>query len=310
MKWGEYSNDVQFILQRSEAQKVEQTLTKTVPFEQQKTQLDQKSSHLIGDAIGSQNVHATINEQSNNLNNFNINNSIERKSDLVGIVKGIQKQNTNLIPKSPSSPTPLPSLTTTDGNESIASVSSTTASSLSGSPQKPTVIEFNSADVRNSLDRKTNALRNSNDSSQNDSTDESLNTSSSASDIMKNCSISSNGALVPPPYRNPPPPRCSPNSMAYVHQKSDSLSSNNSGGGSSGYRQTRSNKFDFLKEMTPPLSAPKTKMDFINNDDGLNDIINDNVLQNAQFRDLLQLIKFQRDKINSQQADITKVYKS
>lgn len=367
MKWGEYSSDVQFILQRSEAQKTDNTLgtnnnnintNNKTPFEpqqpkqqQQSPQADQKASQLISSSgtgaptarsgnlthpnIGNlKNVNNHLNNLNannnvvNSNNNMNINNNIntaDRKSDLVGIVKGVQKQNSSvLIPKSP--PSSPPSLT--DGNESIASTSSASASIVSSpqsTPQKPMVIEFNSADVRSSLDRKTNALRNAINLS-NESLDENFNVNgiggTSPGDLFKNCPpISSNGALAPPPYRNPPQPRNSPptisphsqiNSMAFVHhQKSDSLSSSNSGVGSSGYRQPRSNKFDFLKEMTPPpLSRSKNgsfKSDLNCNVDGINDIINDNVLQNAQFRDLMQLIKYQRDKISSQQADITKV---
>lgn len=311
MKWGEYSNDVQFILQRSETQKVDAAAdpNKTPTIDQQKSQLDQKSSHSIGDIPRSSHINQPSIATTINFNNFNINShSLDRKPDLIGIVKGVQKQNVNIIPKSPPSPASPPSITT-DGNESIASISSASVSSTTGSPQKPA--EFNSADIRSSLDRKTNALRNAIDLS-NESLDDSMNNNklfntSNSGDLLKNCPpISSNGALAPPPYRNPPPPRGSPNSIGFSHQKSDSLSSNNSGGGS-GYRQPRSNKFDFLKEMTPPLSGTKTmnsKMDIITND---NEAFNDVINENSQFRDLLQLIKYQRDKINSQQADITKV---
>lgn len=366
MKWGEYSSDVQFILQRSETQKTDNSLSTInnginnnikTPIEpqlqkqqQQSPQSNQKASQLstgvpltrnanliqsnLGNAkiinnnlnnlnvnnnIINHNTNMNINNNNNNINNVNI----DRKTDLVGIVKGVQKQNSSvLIPKSP--PASPPSLT--DGNESIASSSSASASVISSpqsTPQKPMVVEFNSADVRNSLDRKTNALRNAINLS-NESLDESSNGGASPGDLFKNCPphVTSNGALAPPPYRNPPQPRNSPptigphslnNSMAFAHhQKSDSLSSSNSGTvGSSGYRPSRSNQFDFLKEMTPPpLSRSKNgsfKGDLNCNVDGINDIINDNVLQNAQFRDLMQLIKYQRDKITSQQADITKV---
>jgi hypothetical protein len=34
---------------------------------------------------------------------------------------------------------------------------------------------------------------------------------------------------------------------------------------------------------------------------------NDNLMQNVQYRDLVQLIKYQREKINTQQTDLTKV---
>lgn len=279
--------------------------------------MDQKTSQLIGSPItplrtgniyqqNNGNTNATFNNLTSNIN------TIERKQDLVGIVKGIPKQSANQIPKSPPSPT--------------ASSSSSTTTSLPKSPvespQKDAIIEFNSADVRSSLDRKTNGLRDilnlSNESlDRNGNSSSSNNSTSSPGDLFKNCPpISSNGALAPPPYRNPPPPRSSPptighqgpNSLGYVHQKSDSLSSNNSGGGS-GYRQQRSNKFDFLKEMTPPLSGTK-KAELngsIGGSDAGSEAINEHLLQTAQYRDLMQLIQFQRDKISSQQADITKV---
>lgn len=32
------------------------------------------------------------------------------------------------------------------------------------------------------------------------------------------------------------------------------------------------------------------------------------IFQNSQYRDLIQLIKYQREKISSQQADLTKVF--
>lgn len=353
MKWGEYSSDVQFILQRSEAPK--QDANKSVTHEQ-KQQTDQKSPPLATHAHGVagdgtiRNTNNSYQQQPPIVNNLNVNSnnnvtSVDRKSDLIGIVKGVQQQQQQQaapgqLPKSPPpSVSPPPSIGTTDGNESIASSSSVSAMSSPqssiASPQKaPLVIEFNSADVRNSLDRKTNALRNAINFSD-ESLDENLNVhhqmlrgSVSPSDMFKNCPpISSNGALAPPPYRNPPPPRNSPptvghsqpNSLGFVHQKSDSLSSTNSAGGSSGgggggggYRSSRSNKFEFLKEMTPPLAGSKNgsfQGDFNSNLDGFNDIINENVLQNAQFRDLIQLISYQREKINSQQADITKVSK-
>lgn len=37
---------------------------------------------------------------------------------------------------------------------------------------------------------------------------------------------------------------------------------------------------------------------------------NDNPMQNVQYRDLVQLIKYQREKINNQQSDLTKVWLS
>lgn len=361
MKWGEYSNDVQFILQRSEPQKTDNKSVSNVESQsQQQTKQKQSDQKLplsannrnkvtSTNATGTKTSPNTKSQRSHTLNNLNVhnanndganagnhhqhigyNNNIERKSDLIGVVKGVvqEKPDTARTVSTTPPPPPLPaspppsSITTitTDGNESSSSISSSLAS-----PQK-LVIEFNSADVRNSLDRKTNALRNAINFSD-ESLDENLNEhhrmlrgNASPSDLFKSCSISSNGALAPPPYRNPPAPRASPppschsqpNSLAYVHQKSDSLSSNNSVGGSSVsgsgvYRSLRSNKFDFLKEMTPPITIAarndNCKGDLNSNFDVVEEVVDENV----QHDDLMQLIKYQRDKINSQQADITKV---
>lgn len=39
----------------------------------------------------------------------------------------------------------------------------------------------------------------------------------------------------------------------------------------------------------------------------MNEPNNEITFQNAQYRELIQLIKYQRDKLNLQQADLTKV---
>lgn len=106
---------------------------------------------------------------------------------------------------------------------SITSTSTTAA--ISPQPPKqappPLPIEFNSADVRNSLERKTNLFREARNLS-NESLLEAYNLRCNGSEVYKNGPpISSNGALVPPPYRDPPPPRTSP-----LHQRSDSASKN------------------------------------------------------------------------------------
>ena len=85
------------------------------------------------------------------------------------------------------------------------------------SSAKPSV-EFNSADVRNSLDRKTSMFREARNLSS-ESLLEAYNLRNNSDTYKNGPPISSNGALVPPPYRDPPPPRTSP-----LHQKSDSLS--------------------------------------------------------------------------------------
>ncbi|XP_066146721.1 ras association domain-containing protein 8 [Euwallacea fornicatus] len=72
---------------------------------------------------------------------------------------------------------------------------------------------------------------------------------------------------APPPYRDPPPP--SSNII------------------------TKKNVFQDIKQQQPKWADSKTRPI-------------DNGLYNAQYRELIALINFQRDKLNSQQADITK----
>lgn len=144
--------------------------------------------------------------------------------------------------------------------------------------------EFNSADVRNSLDRKLNTSSGSvsvvqrlNMSNENlldlynnrNVAMNGYNSNSSSSPV-----ISSNGALnpppyQPPPYRQPPAPRNSPNQ----HQQK--------------FMDVNHNKIE----------------------NGIKDVndLNDVLMQSSQYRDLIQLIKFQRDKITNQQSDLTKV---
>lgn len=94
-------------------------------------------------------------------------------------------------------------------------------------------------------------------------------TSSSYSNTSTSPIIGTSGSLNPPPYRNPPPPRSSPN------HKSIELYSN-------------------------------TNHALVNN---IAEEINDVFMKNSQYRDLVQLIKYQREKLTTQQSDLTKVNK-
>ena len=92
-------------------------------------------------------------------------------------------------------------------------------------------------------------------------------TSSSYSNTSTSPIIGTSGSLNPPPYRNPPPPRSSPN------HKSIELYSNSNHA-------------------------------LVNN---IAEEINDVFMKNSQYRDLVQLIKYQREKLTTQQSDLTKV---
>lgn len=361
MKWGEYSSDVQFILQQSD--KPSTTITATDNNNTKSTNLQtnpnvkdiKQSSAADQQRESSSNFTKPLNERKLS--------SDLRKSDLVGIVKGIpqntSKQSSSSSPSSFSSPssssTPPSSLihntiksfnqTATIPESSNSSISSpfgfaaTAIAAVPGTTASAKMMEFNSADVRSSLDRKTSTFREAiNYSDDNGHAQETHhNLSDSAAEMYKNGPpISSNGALAPPPYRNPPPPRSSPpppiiSNKNYavaniIHQKSDSLSSTNSSVTNYKAQQQQAIKSQFVKETSPSSTASNTTSPpqppsagtvnvnsmptlkaIVNNAISDNDLMNDNQFQSTQYRDLLQLIKFQREKINMQQADITKV---
>lgn len=200
MKWGEYSSDVQFILQRSEQQKT----------------TDPKQTPQISKT---EDVPATTSTTAISIQPLDRNRDV-RKSfgstdskppENVGIVKGVPQILPTLHQYHQSPPPTSPPHHSP--NNSIISNENPNSSTNTTTPPKQN--EFNSADVRNSLDRKTNLFREN-------SSDESLIDvySTRTNELYKTGPpISSNGALVPPPYRDPPPPRASP-----LHQKSDSFS--------------------------------------------------------------------------------------
>lgn len=246
-------------------------------------------------------------------------------------------------PLSPCSSTTGTSITTASDFADIDYVASKPLQSVAKSP----ILQFNSADVRNSLDRKTSAFRemvNLNDERHlraNHSTNSSISENSnldSTTELYKNGPpISSNGALEPPPYRNPPSPSPKNNSpllhqynnLLINHQKTDSQSSSSTTNNSSKLIDFSANKSaHFMKEVSPSPTATLNVQSFtanrqaspnihinalsnlqaiVNSATSDKDLLNDNQFQNAQYRELLQLIHFQREKITNQQADISKV---
>ncbi|KAJ6634714.1 Ras association domain-containing protein 8 [Pseudolycoriella hygida] len=256
MKWGEYSSDVQFILQRSD----QQQKTEAKPPIQDNKIAD------VSSTTATTSTGTSIQPMERNKESRKSFGSLDSKPpENIGIVKGVPQ----ILPtlhqyhQSPTTSSPHHS-----PNNSLTLNETTNKSSVTAS--KPN--EFNSADVRNSLDRKTNLFR---DNSSNESLIDAYSTRTSHEHYTTGPTISSNGALVPPPYRDPPPPRVSP-----LHQKSDSFSKMFE------YKDNvNMNTFVSVKDMNDSSET---------------------IFQNSQYRDLIQLIKYQRDKINSQQADLTK----
>lgn len=216
MKWGEYSSDVQFILQKSEPQPpqaISNTTTTSPPTniittspvaQQQQQQQQHSQTHRQIDVMKQQNdllqrpatvtASIAVSQQkksaidANNLDSFSMEKEQKKAFNLelkdnVGIVRGVPQQKT----VGGDSASPSPQLGGKPATYVLPHLKSPTHSSQSsidsnnyGSPKK----NFNSMDVRNNLDR--------------------LSSGSTPDDVGP--PISNNGALVPPPYRDPPPP--------------------------------------------------------------------------------------------------------
>ena len=138
----------------------------------------------------------------------------------------------------------------------------------------------------------------------------------SPNDLYKQATtISANGALVPPPYRDPPPPRNSPlqhsaiPSTVQLQNQNSHFSSPNSGSpqhsGNALYsnqplpaqqQQQHQSDYDFADyQQIDDLVLPATMDE------------SESIFQATQYNDLLQLIKSQREKINQQQMELSKV---
>lgn len=121
--------------------------------------------------------------------------------------------------------------------------------------------------------------------------------------------ISANGALVPPPYRNPPPPRNSPQ-QNQQHQQNPHSSGCMTGIGPNinGRNFLAPNESDYeFVDYEKISSRDHHKQLKVVPSTGEEVLINENVFQSVQYNELLQLIKLQRDKINTQQLEISKV---
>lgn len=203
MKWGEYSSDVQFILQRSEQQKTDP---------KQPTDTTSKTPDVTPASPPPPTASTSISIQPlerNKESRKSFGSHDGKPPENVGIVKGIPQ----ILPTLHQYHQSPPASSHHSPNNSIISNENQNTNSNATTP-KPN--EFNTADVRDSLDRKTNLFR---DNSSNESLIDVYSTRNSHELYKTGPPISSNGALVPPPYRDPPPPRVSP-----LHQKSDSFS--------------------------------------------------------------------------------------
>lgn len=147
----------------------------------------------------------------------------------------------------------------------------------------------------------------------------------SPNDLYKQATtISANGALVPPPYRDPPPPRNSPlqqlnvPSTATVTQLQNS-NSNSNFSSQSASPQHLGNALYSNQPISPTAvqqqqQTPESDYADYADYQQINDLVlpantdeSESIFQATQYNDLLQLIKFQREKISQQQMELSKV---
>lgn len=177
--------------------------------------------------------------------------------------------------------------------------------------------EINLAEVRSSLDRRCTddspeiMFTNSNENLL-DIFNGNYNNSNSPEQLYKNVTptISANGALVPPPYRDPPPPRNSP--LQYQAKSTNSNSSDTCRTSPVCQNCNGSMMNDIAAHSSGVCSNPFLNADYADFDldlqsgGGIADE-SESIFQATQYNDLLALIKFQREKISIQQSELSKV---
>ncbi|XP_017033941.1 ras association domain-containing protein 8 [Drosophila kikkawai] len=343
LKWGEYANDVQFILQRSENKTQQQQ-------QQQPTNNNNNNTY----AVMTTKKPLGPNNNNNNMNNkpappalqkqkSNVELSYRTKElkksfggydakqfDNIGIVKGIPQQQQQQMPQqvaqqSPTlvAPAVAPLVTKeqipTQDNNMVPPLVPKHEKSLSNpldmtstSHNTPTVANgYNDFYNNNSMNSNNNNHNNINSNNQHiysqlSKSSNELRRSSPSNDMYyhnnnnspelykQTPTISANGALVPPPYRDPPPPRNSPmcQSQRLASSNADTMSN------------ASSSTNPFLSDYDQHSNHNNNNNNNNNGSQAMEE--GESMFQATQYNDLLQLIKFQREKITAQQMELQK----
>ncbi|XP_017102316.2 ras association domain-containing protein 8 [Drosophila bipectinata] len=330
LKWGEYANDVQFILQRSENKTQQQT-----PQQQQQQNNNHNNNNNNNYAVnttkkplGPNNSKPapTLQKQKSNVELSYRSKELKKsfggydakQFDNIGIVRGIPQQQPPLPTSKPpasSSPVVPTEQSPTQENNNLAPLVPKHEKSLSnpldmtstGSTPPTAATGYNdfynnnngNQHIYSQLSKSSNELRRSspNEMYYNNNTNANLNNNNNnnSPELYKQTpTISANGALVPPPYRDPPPPRNSP--MCQGQRMAISNADTMSNASSS------TNPFisDYDQHSTQSSSHNMNNNGSQAMDEG------ENMFQATQYNDLMQLIKFQREKITSQQMELQK----
>ncbi|KAH8277374.1 hypothetical protein KR026_009996 [Drosophila bipectinata] len=331
LKWGEYANDVQFILQRSENKTQQQT-----PQQQQQQNNNNNNNNNNNYAVnttkkplGPNNSKPapTLQKQKSNVELSYRSKELKKsfggydakQFDNIGIVRGIPQQQPPLPTSKPpasSSPVVPTEQSPTQENTNLAPLVPKHEKSLSnpldmtstGSTPPTAATGYNdfynnnngNQHIYSQLSKSSNELRRSspNEMYYNNNTNANLNNNNNnnnSPELYKQTpTISANGALVPPPYRDPPPPRNSPmcQGQRMAISNADTMSNASS--------STNPFMSDYDQHSTQSSSHNMNNNGSQAMDEG------ENMFQATQYNDLMQLIKFQREKITSQQMELQK----
>ncbi|ALC46964.1 RASSF8 [Drosophila busckii] len=263
LKWGEYANDVQFILQRSENKQQATTA--------QQQQHQQQQQQSINNA-NNNNVYAVMaTKKPLGLSNTN------NESNVVQPPPTLQKQKSSVELSYRNK-----ELKKSFGNQHIYSQLSKSSNELRRA--SPNELCYNNNNNNNSISNSSNEHI----------CDIYANNNNNSPELYKQApTISSNGALVPPPYRDPPPPRNSP--MCQSQQRFPSSNAETISNASSSTNP-------FINDYEQHNNNNNSGSNSVNQcmDEG------ESMFQATQYNDLLQLIKFQREKITTQQMELQK----
>ncbi|XP_017006232.2 ras association domain-containing protein 8 [Drosophila takahashii] len=326
LKWGEYANDVQFILQRSE--------NKTQQQQQQQQQNNNNNNNNnyavmttkkpLGPNNNNNNKPApTLQKQKSNVELSYRTKELKKsfsgydakQFDNIGIVKGIPQQQQPPTSGAPVSPPVVPQ--EHDNNnaaplvpkheKSLSNPLEMTSTGISN-PTESTANGYNDFYNNNSnsnqhiysqLSKSSNELRRSSPNemyyTNNNNNNINNNNNNNSPELYKQTpTISANGALVPPPYRDPPPPRNSPMCQGLQGR----LPSSNADTMSNASSSTN----PFLSDYDQHSNHNNNSIN--NNSQAMEE--GETMFQATQYNDLLQLIKFQREKITAQQMELQK----
>lgn len=326
LKWGEYANDVQFILQRSENKTQQQTAQQQ---QQQNNNNNNNNNYALNTTkkpLGPNNSKPapTLQKQKSNVELSYRSKELKKsfggydakQFDNIGIVRGIpQQQPVPPTSKPPASSSPVvpTDQSPTQENNNLAPLVPKHEKSLSnpldmtstGSTPPTAATGYNdfynnnngNQHIYSQLSKSSNELRRSspNEMYYNNNANVNLNNNNNnnSPEMYKQTpTISANGALVPPPYRDPPPPRNSPMCQGQRMAVSNA--------------DTMSNASSSTNPFICDYDQHSSQINMNNNNGSQAMDEGENMFQATQYNDLMQLIKFQREKITSQQMELQK----